>query len=154
MRIALVAAAATHRARAADTGAASHGECREGYEPLNGASCKSYGSLCAFGVCVSPPTCPATRPFKDGVASCDECAARCDAEGGACQSYECSATYLRCDLNPESVPEYPYNSRQYRVAIFRGRVAATPRPRRGYSAETSRGDAAAATLFFRGDEWR
>ena len=32
----------------------------------------------------------------------------------------------------------------------RRRVAATPRPRRGYSVETSRGDAAVATWIFRG----
>ena len=39
--------------------------------------------------------------------------------------------------------------------IFRGyEFAATPRPRRGRSAETSRGDAAAATWTFRGDESR
>ena len=36
-------------------------------------------------------------------------------------------------------------SRTFTEWIFRGRVAATPRPRRGYSAETGRGDAAAAT---------
>ena len=36
--------------------------------------------------------------------------------------------------------------------LFRGRVAATPRPRRGYSVETSRGAGAAA--IFRGDESR
>ena len=40
------------------------------------------------------------------------------------------------------------------VDIQRRRVAATPRPRRGYSVETSRGDAAAATWIFRGDESR
>ena len=34
--------------------------------------------------------------------------------------------------------------------ISRRRVAATPRPRRGYSAEARRGDAAAATRIFRG----
>ena len=33
-------------------------------------------------------------------------------------------------------------------------LAATPRPRRGDSAETSRGDAAAATWIFRGDKSR
>ena len=36
--------------------------------------------------------------------------------------------------------------------IPRRRVAATPRLRRGYSAEASRGDAAAATWIFRGDK--
>ena len=39
-----------------------------------------------------------------------------------------------------------------RVDIPWKRVAATPRRRRGYSVETSRGDAAAATWIFRGDE--
>ena len=39
-----------------------------------------------------------------------------------------------------------------RRRIFRGRVAAAPRPRRGYSAETSRGGAAAGPWIFRGDE--
>ena len=34
------------------------------------------------------------------------------------------------------------------------KVAATPRPRRGYFVETSRGDAAATTWIFRGDESR
>ena len=36
----------------------------------------------------------------------------------------------------------------------RGRVAATPRPRRGYFVETRRGGAAAATWLFRGDNSR
>ena len=38
--------------------------------------------------------------------------------------------------------------------IFRSQVAATPRPRREYSVVTSRGDAAAATWTFHGDESR
>ena len=40
------------------------------------------------------------------------------------------------------------------VDIPRRGVAAPPRPRRGYSAERSRGDAAAATWIFRGEESR
>ena len=39
----------------------------------------------------------------------------------------------------------------YAARIFRRRVAATPRLRRGYSVETSRGDAAAARWIFCGD---
>ena len=42
----------------------------------------------------------------------------------------------------------------FRGAVCHGRVAATPRRQRGYSVETSRGDAAAATWIFRGDESR
>ena len=42
----------------------------------------------------------------------------------------------------------------FAVWIFRRRVAATPRLRRGYSVETGRGDAAAATWTFRGDRRR
>ena len=40
-------------------------------------------------------------------------------------------------------------ARTFAARIFRRRVAATPRPRRGYSAKASRGDAAAATWIFR-----
>ena len=36
--------------------------------------------------------------------------------------------------------------------VPRRRVAATPRPRSGHSVETSRGDAAAATWIFGGDQ--
>merc|ERR1712097_94314 len=39
----------------------------------------------------------------------------------------------------------------FAAQIFRGRVAATPRLRRGYSVERGRGDAAAATWTFHGD---
>ena len=42
----------------------------------------------------------------------------------------------------------------FAACIFRRQVAATPRPRRGNYAETSRGAAAAATWKFRGDASR
>ena len=43
-------------------------------------------------------------------------------------------------------------SASFAVRIFRRRAEAPPRLRRGYSVETSRDDAAAATWIFRGDK--